>query len=150
MRIGDSDAVSFRLDQLRRIVMDGHSASIEDIMAADCRTGGIDRAKSDAAALIDSAFASVSKRATTLPRPSTIPFNGFWDFDIQDANITINGDSAFVSCRLILHAQKTSDGSEYSMTDRLLFVREELGWKLAECSNLFKFLIESGVNHEED
>jgi len=150
MRIGDSEAVSFRLDQLRTIVMNGHSASIEDIMATDFRIGCANHAKSDATVLFDSAFASNSKRTTAFSQPATIQFDGFWDFDIQNVNITIDGDSAYVDCRLILHAQETNDRSEYAAIDHLLFVKSEFGWKLSGCNNLFDFLIESGVNNEEE
>lgn len=109
LKIDDQGFIQLLLDQIRKGVQQEDTAKLFAPFAQqvyDKEGLTVDRA--ELAARCQSVFENSSSRATTLERPTftrtdnPLQTSNFWDFDILDPHISINGDTALVDCGLVL------------------------------------------------
>ena len=78
---------------------------------------------------LQAVFDNGSERTISLPRPTfsredhPLSTSDFWDFDILDPHISINGDTAIVSCELVLWGvTEKGTGNSGQVSETFVFV----------------------------
>jgi hypothetical protein len=114
----DEQWVELALDMIRKGVQQQDTTKILTVMAQEVSVNGkASQSRSDIAGTIQGIFDQAHQRKVDLQRPSfprsdnPLHLSNFWDFDILDPKITIEGDSAVVECELVLWGSSTDQGT---------------------------------------
>ncbi len=130
--MNDEQYIELALDMIRKGVQQQDTTRTLMYFAGEAASpDACTESKSQLTTRLQKVFGSATSRTFTLERPasgrSENPLNssGFWDFDIIDPVITINGDTALVDCELVLWAapaapDQSSRGRR--VKERLVFV----------------------------
>jgi len=179
IRMSDRQSIELALDMIRKGVQQQDTTKVLMVFAEQVLVGGVrTEDKGDVITRLQAVFDNSSRRGLPLQRPSfprtdnPLHASNMWDFDILNSCITIEGDSAFVECELVLwqarNAGESSKGGKkqaklvfFSPPKVEEFADSEVGyrwpaspnkdsparnrdWKLVGYANLLDFL-ESNV-----
>lgn len=110
-QVDDQRAIELAVDMIRKGIQQEDTSKILMVLGQQVQ---IDESRTvDKAALpplLQTVFDNSSEREFGLARPTfpradnPLNVSNLWDFDILDPSITIEGDSAFVACELVLWA----------------------------------------------
>ena len=165
LNVPDKGSVELSLDLIRKGIQREDTSRILEVLGPDVTIEGTEARSRDLVAQdIERVFASSSKRQRVTGKKAlssagtNLNDSNLWDFDILSPRITIQGDSAFVECELVLWEAEASDQAEYGskIDETLVFwchteeqsQRAPAGnprrWKLVGCRNLLSFLTSYG------
>ena len=161
LNLTEKDCVELSLDMIRKGIQGG---DIDRVMSAIGESILIEDAKSknahEIAVDLEAILANSSKRTTVAPAKAIMRHDSgtggsfLADFDILSPKITVQGDSAFVECELVLwDAIPDAAGRTGSRTTEQLVLwsaaegqpesvasRNPYRWRLVKCNRLFEFL----------
>lgn len=172
LKMDDEGFIQLLLDQIRKGVQQEDTAKLFAPFAPEVlvKEGQI-ADRTELAVKCQNVFENSSTRATTLERPAftrtdnPLQTSNFWDFDILDPHISINGDTALVDCGLVLwgaSVERTSEefvfvspkrtvpvitSDRYSLWPSAHDPRSDKvprNWQLVGFNNLLKFLENHG------
>jgi len=119
VKMTDQQRVELTIDMIRKGIQQQDTTKINMIVAPEVSVKG--KGMETQATLsreFQTIFNSSYKRTNQLKKPNfpradnPLHLSGFWDFDILDPKIEINGDSAVVECELVLWGAIPDKGSE--------------------------------------
>jgi hypothetical protein len=106
--ISDRQWIELALDMVRKGVQQQDTTKVLTVMAQNVSIGGkASQSKADVARTLQGIFDHAHERKVDLQKPNfpradnPLHLSNFWDFDILDPKITIDGDSAVVECKLV-------------------------------------------------
>ena len=118
VKMTDEQFIELAVDLVRKGVQQEDTTKVFQVFAPEVTVRG--QEAQDKALLsqrLQAVFDNGSERAISLPRPTfsredhPLSTSDFWDFDILDPHISINGDTAIVSCELVLWGALGEAGS---------------------------------------
>ena len=179
VKMNDTRFIELAVDMIRKGVQQEDTAKLLMVLAPEVSIRG-DRVsqRSDLAAEVEAMFAISFRRPQAIEKAPSVRYDsplresGFWDFDILEPRITIDGDTAVVNCRLVLWAAPTADRADKTgdqVSERFVFAvcrkqRDDIdsggsgvwpaplwgrpasaprSWALVGCDSLFGFLEKS-------
>lgn len=118
VKMTDQQWIELALDMIRKGIQQQDVTKILKVVAPEVS----DKSKSVQSKTclrdkLQSVFDNSHKRAHELEKPAfprmdnPLHHSNFWDFDILDPEITIEGDSALVECELVLWSAPPTEGS---------------------------------------
>ncbi len=130
--MNDEQYIELALDMIRKGVQRQDTTRTlmyfaDEVASADARM----ESRGQLTARLQNVFGAATSRTFTLQRPvsgrgeNPLNSSGFWDFDIIEPIITINGDTALVDCELVLWAAPAAAGQSgrgRRVKERFLFV----------------------------
>lgn len=119
IQMTDQQWVELALDMIRKGVQQQDTTKIFMVCAPEVSIKGERfESKASLSRKLQSIFDDSSKRKSQLEKPAfsrddnPLYLSNFWDFDILDAQIQIEGDSAMVDCELVLWGAPSTQGSD--------------------------------------
>lgn len=177
----DQKWIELEIDQIRKGIQQEDTAKIIAALAPQILAGEkAAQTREVVASRFQTLFERIPARQSSLAAPSfpraDSPYRGsaYWDFDIVDQRITIQGDSAFVDCELVFWGAKPAkpDG-RHGLRSRVQFIflaqakskdipaEEEYGtfdppdkprprvWQLVNLGNVLEFIGNQQDNHKQ-
>ena len=119
IQMTDQQWVELALDMIRKGVQQQDTTKVFMVCAPEVSIKG-ERSESKASLSrkLESIFDNSAKRKSQLEKPAfsrgdnPLYLSNFWDFDILDPEIKIEGDSAMVECELVLWGAPSTQGSD--------------------------------------
>ncbi len=115
----DKQWVELAVDMIRKGVQQQDTTKILRALAPEISAKGqVSQSKADIVRTLQGIFDQSHKRKVELQKPdfpradNPLHHSNFWDFDILDPKITIDGDSAVVECELVLWGSLPEELSE--------------------------------------
>jgi hypothetical protein len=110
--------IELALDMIRKGIQQQDTTKILMVLAPEISTkGAVMKSRADFSRELQTIFGSSHNRQIALQKPAfprtdnPLHLSNFWDFDILDPKITIEGDSAVVECELVLWGALPGKGS---------------------------------------
>jgi hypothetical protein len=127
----DEQSIELALDMIRKGIQQQDTTKIMKVVSNEVLLkDGTIQLKSNLSRKFQNVFDNSHKRKIQLQKPAfpradnPLHLSNFWDFDILDPNITIEGDSAVVECELVLWGASAAEGSKHvgkKARERLVF-----------------------------
>ena len=119
VKMTDQQRVELTIDMIRKGIQQQDTTKINMVVApkVSVKGEGIET-QATLSRKLQTIFNSSYKRTNQLKKPyfpradNPLHLSGFWDFDILDPKIKIDGDSAVVECELVLWGAPSDKGSE--------------------------------------
>jgi hypothetical protein len=112
----DEQWVELAVDMIRKGVQQQDTTKILRALAPEISAKGqVSQSKADIVRTLQGIFDQSHKRKVELQKPefpradNPLHHSNFWDFDILDPKITIDGDSAVVECELVLWGSRSDE-----------------------------------------
>lgn len=136
----DADRVMYALNMMKHAIMVGSSDRFAFIADENFDAGGSRSGLEFARTTLDSVFQVAESRELVFTKAPENPFGAFWDFSIENIELSMTGDSCIVVCDLKLYAAPMINSEILSMSDTLLFRKPGNSWRLMKSTNLIDFL----------
>lgn len=127
----DEQSIELALDMIRKGIQQQDTTKIMKVVANEVSIkDGTIQLKSNLSRKFQNVFDNSHKRKIQLQKPTfpradnPLHLSNFWDFDILDHKITIEGDSAVVECELVLWGAIPEEDSKKNgkrITERFVF-----------------------------
>ena len=124
VRLNDQQWVELALDMIRKGIQQEDTTKVFMVFAPQVLVKGKNtEVKGSLTTKLQAVFDNSSKRKLLLKKPSfsrednPLHFSNFWDFDILDPQIKVEGDSAIVDCELVLWGALTVKESKQAVGD---------------------------------
>ena len=118
VRMTDEQRIELALDMIRKGIQQQDTAKVLMVLAPEVSIkGAVMKSRADFSRELQTIFGSSHNREIALQKPAfpradnPLHLSNFWDFDILDPKITIDGDSAVVQCQLVLWGSAPDDRS---------------------------------------
>ncbi len=131
IRLTDEQRIELALDMVRKGIQQQDTTKVFMVFAPQVSVKGRSTlVKGNLTKNVQAIFDNSFKRKIQLEKPSfsrednPLHLSNFWDFDILDPHIKIEGDSAVVECELVLWGASPAKGSERTgrrTKERLVF-----------------------------
>ena len=131
IRMTDEQRIQLALDMVRKGIQQQDTTKVFMVVAPEVSIKGKPlEPKANLCRKLQTIFANSHKRSNQLEKPSfpradnPLHLSNFWDFDILDPKIKIEGDSAIVDCELVLWGappDKANDRTGKRTRERLIF-----------------------------
>ncbi len=130
VKMNDEQFIELAVDLVRKGVQQEDTTKVFQVFAPEVTVRG--QKAEDKALLsqrLQAVFDNGSERTISLPRPTfsredhPLSTSDFWDFDILDPHISITGDTAIVSCELVLWGvTEKGAGNSGQVSETFIFV----------------------------
>jgi len=132
VKMSDKQWVELALDMIRKGVQQQDTTKVFMVVAQEVWVKGEKvESKATLSRKLQTIFDNSHKRKTQLQKPdfpradNPLHLSNFWDFDILDPKIKIEGDSAVVDCELVLWGAPYVKGSDWTSRrtkERFVFI----------------------------
>lgn len=143
--LSDTTKVMLALDHIRRSIREGDANELVQAVSPQICLADENTDRDDVRNLADSVLSTGLSRQMVVSKPQHLPFGDFWDFGLEDISLEFRGDTCEVACELKLYAAPRHRGKIASERETFTFVKTGDLWLLAECQNLFDFLMNGGA-----
>jgi hypothetical protein len=124
IRLTDEQWIELALDMVRKGIQQQDTTKVFMVFTSQVKVKGKStEVKGNLTSTLQAIFDNSSKRELLIEKPSfprednPLRFSNFWDFDILDPVIKIDGDSAIVDCELVLWGASPNKGSDQTVGD---------------------------------
>jgi hypothetical protein len=124
VKMNDQQWIELSLDMVRKGIQQQDTTKVFMVFAPKVSVKGKStEVKGNLTSKLQAIFDNSSKRKVSIEKPpfpradNPLHFSNFWDFDILDPQIKIEGDSAIVDCELVLWGAPLDKGSDQAVGD---------------------------------